>query len=132
MVIPDEAVQLTTEQPPPSYVDNGTTVVVHDKAAVSVSPPAEVSAQRLSSRSEDDEGRERGIEHREFIKERLLDHPLWKEGQFWEQALWQCAIEQVGILYIIDVVAAAVKSPLLHLNTFAFYSFFIMMDYVCH
>jgi hypothetical protein len=30
-----------------------------------------------------------------YIKEILLDHPMWKEARFWEQSLWQCVMEQV-------------------------------------
>lgn len=37
----------------------------------------------------------RGVENRRYIKELLVTHPLWKDGNFWEQVLWQCAIEQV-------------------------------------
>ena len=45
---------------------------------------------------DDDEGAgRRGAEHRHYIKERLLQHPIWQDGNYWEQALWQCAIEQV-------------------------------------
>jgi hypothetical protein len=50
--------------------------------------------------SEDEEGANerlvrRGILYRQFIKEKILGHPLWQDGNYWEQALWQCAIEQV-------------------------------------
>lgn len=29
------------------------------------------------------------------MKEKILGHPLWEDGNYWEQALWQCAIEQL-------------------------------------
>jgi hypothetical protein len=53
--------------------------------------------------SEDEEGAterlvRRGILYRQFIKEKILGHPLWQDGNYWEQALWQCAIEQVTSL----------------------------------
>ena len=37
----------------------------------------------------------RGVENRRYIKDLLVTHPLWKDGNYWEQVLWQCAIEQV-------------------------------------
>jgi hypothetical protein len=43
----------------------------------------------------DEDAPRRGIEYRQYIKEKLMGHKLWKDGNFWEQALWQCAIEQV-------------------------------------
>ncbi len=33
---------------------------------------------------------------RQYLKDVLITHPLWKEARFWEQALWQCVLEQVG------------------------------------
>ena len=39
----------------------------------------------------------RGIVNREFIKEALINHPIWRDGNYWEQALWQCVIQQVWI-----------------------------------
>ena len=36
------------------------------------------------------------MENRRYIKDLLVTHPLWKDGNFWEQVLWQCAIEQVS------------------------------------
>ena len=36
------------------------------------------------------------MEHRKYIKDLLIPHPIWKDGNFWEQTLWQCAIEQVS------------------------------------
>lgn len=49
---------------------------------------------------EDDEDEEtaaarRGVLYRQFLKEKLMGHAIWQDGNFWEQALWQCAIEQV-------------------------------------
>jgi hypothetical protein len=46
------------------------------------------------SEDENDVGR-RGIIYRQYIKEKILGHPLWADGNYWEQALWQCAIEQL-------------------------------------
>ena len=44
---------------------------------------------------EEEEEDARGVENRQYIKEMLITHPVWKDGNYWEQALWQCAIEQV-------------------------------------
>lgn len=43
---------------------------------------------------------DRGVEQREYLKEILVSHPIWQDGNFWEQVLWQCAIEQVVPLYL--------------------------------
>ena len=49
--------------------------------------------------SDDDDDDEsdgaRGAENRQYLKELLLAHPIWRDGNYWEQTLWQCAIEQV-------------------------------------
>jgi len=37
----------------------------------------------------------RGAENRQYLKELLLAHPIWRDGNYWEQTLWQCAIEQL-------------------------------------
>lgn len=34
-------------------------------------------------------------DRRQYLKELLIAHPIWGEGRFWEQALWQCVLEQV-------------------------------------
>jgi hypothetical protein len=51
---------------------------------------------------EDEDAPKRGVEFREYIKEKLMGHPIWEDGNFWEQALWQCAIEQVT--FAVDAV----------------------------
>jgi hypothetical protein len=62
--------------------------VVHSAAVV----PAE---NEDSSDDEEEDGAARGAENRQYIKELLTAHPIWKDGTYWEQTLWQCAIEQV-------------------------------------
>lgn len=47
---------------------------------------------------DDDTVDKRGTKYRQYIKEKLVAHPLWHDGNYWEQALWQCAIEQVLLL----------------------------------
>lgn len=52
--------------------------------------------QRHSQDDEDsDAGDNRDTAMREYLKEYLVHNPLWQNGNFWEQALWQCAIEQL-------------------------------------
>lgn len=63
-----------------------------DTTATTATKTAEATSDADSS---DDEGGERGAENRQYIKELLLSHPIWKDGNYWEQTLWQCAIEQV-------------------------------------
>lgn len=47
---------------------------------------------------EDETNLRRGVMHREFLKEILISHPIWKDSFFWEQVLWQCAFEQLQTL----------------------------------
>lgn len=42
---------------------------------------------------DDDRGRDTG--QRQYLKDKLIEHPIWHDGTFWEQVLWQCTIEQV-------------------------------------
>ena len=44
---------------------------------------------------EDDRISDRGSGKREYLKATLLAHDIWKDKSFWEQALWQCTVEQV-------------------------------------
>jgi hypothetical protein len=45
--------------------------------------------------SDEEESGARGAENRQYIKDLLISHPIWRDGNYWEQTLWQCAIEQV-------------------------------------
>ncbi len=63
---------------------------------------SDVDASAASAPKEDREGdledeadRDRHPGRREYLKEMLSAHHIWHNGNFWEQALWQCAIEQV-------------------------------------
>jgi len=38
-------------------------------------------------------GRGQGV--RKYLKEMLTAHHIWKDGKYWEQVLWECAIEQL-------------------------------------
>ena len=42
--------------------------------------------------------REDGGARRMYLKELLISHPLWLDGRFWEQALWQCVLEQLMLV----------------------------------
>jgi hypothetical protein len=71
-----------------------------------VQSAAVVAVENEDSSSDDDEeedGAARGAENRQYIKELLTAHPIWKDGTYWEQTLWQCAIEQVSAQSFIDV-----------------------------
>ncbi len=61
-------------------------------------------ARREADEEEDEDASiaKRGVAHRQYIKEKLTTHPIWQDGNYWEQALWQCAIEQVGLI-VFDV-----------------------------
>ena len=49
----------------------------------------------LFSPDDDDDSGGRDTALRQYLKDRLVDHPLWHDGTFWEQVLWQCTLEQV-------------------------------------
>jgi hypothetical protein len=69
------------------------------------SPPPKDVDDRLSHSSlgsfgndSDDDGGDagkRGAQHREYIKVLLATHMYWRDGNYWEQALCQCAFEQL-------------------------------------
>lgn len=44
---------------------------------------------------DDDRLADRGAGNREYLKSALMAHDIWKDRSFWEQALWQCTMEQV-------------------------------------
>jgi hypothetical protein len=50
-----------------------------------------------SSDSENDESEisGRGYGVRQYLKDLLTAHSIWNDGKFWEQVLWECAIEQL-------------------------------------
>jgi hypothetical protein len=37
----------------------------------------------------------RGTKARQYLKDVLTPHPIWNDGKFWEQVLWECALEQL-------------------------------------
>jgi hypothetical protein len=49
----------------------------------------------LFSPDDDDDSGGSDTALRQYLKDRLVDHPLWHDGTFWEQVLWQCTLEQV-------------------------------------
>jgi hypothetical protein len=53
-----------------------------------------------SSDTENDEGEiaGRGAGVREYLKDVLIPHNIWKDGKFWERVLWECALEQLHII----------------------------------
>ena len=38
---------------------------------------------------------DRSAGSREYLKNALMSHAIWRDRSFWEQALWQCTMEQV-------------------------------------
>lgn len=61
-----------------------------------------MDSMNVEEPDEDVASAKRGVLFRQFIKEKLMGHAIWQDGNFWEQALWQCAIEQVGIIASIS------------------------------
>jgi hypothetical protein len=59
------------------------------------------SSNVINSNDDDMDGGDadvdRGVAQREYLKEILVSHSIWQDGNFWEQVLWQCAIEQVKL-----------------------------------
>lgn len=39
---------------------------------------------------------DRSAGSREYLKSTLMNHAIWSDRTFWEQALWQCTMEQVS------------------------------------
>lgn len=63
-------------------------------------PPSSVGAEynhtgEGSDIFDDDRLRDRAADKREYLKEMLISHSIWRDESFWEQALWQCALEQL-------------------------------------
>lgn len=58
-------------------------------------PDSEGAHREQDHDSDEDDGGARGAENRQYIKDLLTAHPIWRDGNYWEQTLWQCAIEQV-------------------------------------
>jgi hypothetical protein len=58
-----------------------------------------VSRERSTSGDNEDHNI-RDTDCREYLKEVLINNPLWREARFWEQALWQCVLEQVLLSFI--------------------------------
>ena len=78
-----------------------TAAAVTDEAASATSDVSDSNvskADKSSHRGRVTTGPSKGC--RWYIKEILLDHPMWKEARFWEQSLWQCVMEQVGIIFM--------------------------------
>ncbi len=75
-----------------------------DQILVSSDPHTSVSSTCTQDEDEEDEdgNAKRGVEYRQYIKEKLMGHPIWQDGNYWEQALWQCAIEQVSIFKLLS------------------------------
>lgn len=46
---------------------------------------------------------ERGADSRDYLKEMLVSHSIWRESRFWEQCLWQCTVEQVSVHIFVYV-----------------------------
>lgn len=53
----------------------------------------------ISDQLYDDEGdvseETRGVKHRQYLKEVVVNHNIWQESKIWEQILWRLAIEQL-------------------------------------
>jgi hypothetical protein len=67
--------------------------------------------------SDEEESGARGAENRQYIKDLLISHPIWRDGNYWEQTLWQCAIEQVRRLcpcHAASISLSLMKASELH------------------
>jgi hypothetical protein len=73
--------------------------MVDGKYLASTSDKASDSDADCDSHSDevgdDDRLADRGAGNREYLKSTLMAHDIWKDRSFWEQTLWQCAMEQV-------------------------------------
>ena len=74
-------------------------VGVKEMAKIETEPEDQACIPESDDVGDDDRLADRGASSREYLKGTLMAHDLWKDQHFWEQALWQCAVEQV-ILYL--------------------------------
>eukprot|EP00602_Paraphysomonas_sp_CaronLab_P002722 CAMPEP_0185022944 /NCGR_PEP_ID=MMETSP1103-20130426/5650_1 /TAXON_ID=36769 /ORGANISM="Paraphysomonas bandaiensis, Strain Caron Lab Isolate" /LENGTH=719 /DNA_ID=CAMNT_0027555273 /DNA_START=206 /DNA_END=2365 /DNA_ORIENTATION=+ len=61
----------------------------------------EAAAEALDSETQESDNSRResdGEGRRQYLKEIVIAHPIWQEGRFWEQALWQCVLEQLQMI----------------------------------
>lgn len=61
---------------------------------------------------DDDRLADRGASSREYLKATLMAHDLWKDQQFWEQALWQCTVEQVILIFDLSSLLFYPRCPI--------------------
>ena len=77
--------------------DVGVRVVVVAVAVAEAEPEDQACLAESDDVGDDDRLADRGASNREYLKAPLMAHDLWKDQHFWEQALWQCAVEQVPL-----------------------------------
>lgn len=75
--------------------DVGVKVVAVAVAVAEAEPEDQAYLAESDDVGDDDRLADRGASSREYLKVPLMSHDLWKDQHFWEQALWQCAVEQV-------------------------------------
>lgn len=76
--------------------DLGVKVVVEDGDGAG--PRGQTFIAESDDVGDDDRLADRGASSREYLKATLMAHDLWKDQHFWEQALWQCTVEQVTLI----------------------------------
>jgi hypothetical protein len=81
--------------------EDGGDDVLATKEPLPPSPPHRNSSNSdNSSLSLNERGREDGGARRKYLKELLISHSLWLDGRFWEQALWQCVLDQLVMIQL--------------------------------
>ena len=80
-----------------NFVSNKVSYATSSSVLESSQNNSNVTSDSGSDTEEDDEGEiaGRGVGVRQYLKEVLIPHPIWNDGKFWEQVLWECALEQL-------------------------------------
>ena len=83
---PSSTCKPSEELPPPPVLSSARACST-DSSSSSSSGPLALNA-----------GREDGGARRKYLKELLITHSIWLDSRFWEQALWQCVLDQLVMI----------------------------------
>lgn len=79
----------------PSYAGNPGNSSAIEVLTDDVASNRKMTIDSIYEGEEDEDIPKRGSQFRQYIKEKLMGHEIWADSNYWEQALWQCTMEQV-------------------------------------
>lgn len=99
MISPEEALSNYDNHNSRGRVDSEDFTLIDELVASTKESSGNGDKDKADEEEDADAACERGAKKREYIKEMLSAHSIWhnSNSKFWEQALWQCAIEQVRL-----------------------------------